>query len=56
MRVLLVVLAIALISGTAFAQSRQTWTMPAGLLGAYFVDFPGKPVVRFKCQGLRAAS
>lgn len=53
MRLLLAVLALALLSGTASAQSRQIWTVTAGPIGGYFVDFPGKPVVQQTNDGMR---
>jgi hypothetical protein len=53
MRAILAVLALLLFSGTAFAQSKQVWTVTAGPIGGYFVDFPGKPIVQQSNEGTR---
>jgi hypothetical protein len=35
------------------AQSKEIWTVQAGPIGGYFVDFPGKPIVQQSNEGMR---
>lgn len=53
MRILLIVLALAFFSSHSLAQSGQTWTVAAGPIGGYFVDFPGNPTVQQSNDGTR---
>jgi hypothetical protein len=53
MRFMLAFFAFVVFSSGAMAQSREIWTVQAGPIGGYFVDFPGKPVVQQSNEGMR---
>jgi hypothetical protein len=53
MRVVFACLALMFFSGAAVAQPKAVWTVQAGPIGGYFVDFPGKPIVQQSNEGVR---